>query len=126
MAHRVTAAGEEEDSRPMSNSQAAPTSVMLQEFKRGRLALMAAFLGFALSPMYLMVYSFGLFVVPLSSEFGWSRSELGLALTISGLLTALVSPVAGWIADRFGTHLMVPLSMLVAAGCFAARQCRIA
>lgn len=93
---------------------------MLQEFRDGRIALLAAFLGFALSPMYLMVYSFGLFVVPLSTEFGWSRSEMGLALTISGLLTALASPAAGWIADRFGTHVMVPLSMLLAAGCFAA------
>ncbi|WP_160289750.1 MFS transporter [Novosphingobium pentaromativorans] len=106
--------------RRSRSSAARPLSTMASELRDGWVALLAAFTGFALSPMYLMVYSFGLFIAPLSNEFNWSRSEMGLTLTISGLLTALVSPPAGWIADRYGTRYMVPLSMLLAAGCFAA------
>ncbi|MFG1297740.1 MFS transporter [Xanthobacter variabilis] len=46
---------------------------------------------------------FGLFLVPMSREFGWGRDVFGLAVAIQNLLWGLGSPFAGAIADRFGT-----------------------
>ncbi|MFG1477724.1 MFS transporter [Xanthobacter sp. V4C-4] len=46
---------------------------------------------------------FGLFLVPMSRDFGWGRDVFGLAVAIQNLLWGLGSPFAGAIADRFGT-----------------------
>jgi MFS family permease len=46
---------------------------------------------------------FGLFLVPMSREFGWGRDVFGLAVALQNLLWGLGSPFAGAIADRFGT-----------------------
>lgn len=46
---------------------------------------------------------FGLFLVPMSRDFGWGRDVFGLAVAIQNLLWGVGSPFAGAIADRFGT-----------------------
>ena len=46
-------------------------------------------------------FSFGVFLKPLTDDFGWSRGSLSGALVIAGLSTGLLRPFAGWFADRF-------------------------
>ena len=46
-------------------------------------------------------FSFGVFLTPLTDEFGWSRGSLSGALAVAGLATALMRPFAGALADRF-------------------------
>ena len=46
-------------------------------------------------------FSFGVFLTPLTDDFGWSRGGLSGALAIAGLATALMRPLAGAAADRF-------------------------
>jgi len=60
---------------------------------------------------------FGLFLVPMSNEFGWGRDVFGLAVAIQNLLWGLGSPFAGAIADRFGTvRVLCGGSIVYAAG----------
>ncbi len=60
---------------------------------------------------------FGLFLVPMSREFGWGRDVFGLAVAIQNLLWGLGSPFAGAIADRFGTvRVMWAGALIYAAG----------
>jgi MFS family permease len=47
--------------------------------------------------------SFGLFVEPLSEGRGWSREVFALAIAIQNILWGLGQPVAGAIADRYGS-----------------------
>jgi len=47
--------------------------------------------------------SLGLFLTPLSAENGWGRDVFALALAIQNLLWGIGQPLAGGIADRFGT-----------------------
>ena len=47
--------------------------------------------------------AFGLFLVPMSNDFGWDRGVFSFALAIQNLLWGLGSPFAGAVADRFGT-----------------------
>jgi MFS family permease len=46
--------------------------------------------------------SAGLFLLPMSADYGWGRDVFGLALAIQNLLWGIGSPFAGAIADRFG------------------------
>ncbi|ABE43992.1 MFS transporter [Polaromonas sp. JS666] len=50
----------------------------------------------------IMQFTFGVFLLPLTKEFGWSRSTTSFALVIGLTMTALFVPVAGRLIDRFG------------------------
>lgn len=47
---------------------------------------------------------YGVFLVAIAGEFGWSRARVGGALAVLSLATAVASPSAGRIADRFGVR----------------------
>ena len=48
--------------------------------------------------------AFGVFIYPLSEEFGWSQGSITLAYALSSIVTALISPLAGSLGDRFGAR----------------------
>src|SRR4030088_125916 len=58
----------------------------------------------------------GFFVQPMSREFSWGRDVFGLALAIQNLMWGLGQPVAGAIADRFGTLRVICVGALLYAG----------
>lgn len=64
--------------------------------------------------------SFGLFVVPLSQEFGWGRGEISAAFTIMSLSVALLAPVAGTLIDRYGPRRLLLPSIVAFAIVMAA------
>jgi len=47
--------------------------------------------------------SFGLFLRPLSQDLGWGREVFAFAIAVQNLLWGLSQPLAGALADRFGT-----------------------
>ena len=66
--------------------------------------------------------TFGFFMQPMSREFSWGRDVFGLALAIQNLLWGLGQPIAGAIADRFGSLRIICLgALLYAAGLFTMR-----
>jgi MFS family permease len=48
------------------------------------------------------IYALGAFMVPLSTEFGWSRAEVSSGITVSNSGTAILGLVVGWLVDRLG------------------------
>lgn len=54
--------------------------------------------------------TFGLFMLPLQQELGWSRGDIAFSLTLTTLLTPLVVPLIGWTIDH------VPLRPLILWG----------
>lgn len=46
--------------------------------------------------------AFMVFVLPLETEFGWTRSDITTAYSIYLIVTGLMSPLAGMALDRFG------------------------
>ena len=80
----------------------------------------ASTLGLMFSQGTLLLYTFGVFVGPLSAEFGWSRTQVTLALAISQWSFAASAPVWGALIDRVGPRpvllsSVVALSALVAS-----------
>lgn len=59
------------------------------------------------------VATLSIFVEPLTQEFGWSRTALSGAVSLGGLLAALVSPLIGPMLDRRGSRLVLCLAVLV-------------
>lgn len=46
--------------------------------------------------------SFGVFQIPIASQFGWPRAEFSLAIAIQNLAWGVGQPIFGAIAERFG------------------------
>jgi len=59
------------------------------------------------------VATLSVFVEPLTREFGWSRTALSGAVSVGGLLAAVVSPLIGPLLDRRGSRLVLCAAILV-------------
>src|SRR5512145_1163667 len=64
----------------------------------------------------LLVYTFGIFLKPLTEEFAWSRQAVSLAFGIAAIALAAASPALGYLIDRFGARQII-LSCLTIFGC---------
>lgn len=49
-------------------------------------------------------HGFGLFLPPMSSEFGWGREVFAFAIALQNLIWGLAQPFTGAVADRFGAQ----------------------
>ncbi|MBS0518519.1 MAG: MFS transporter [Proteobacteria bacterium] len=53
-----------------------------------------------------------IFVAPMTHEFGWSRTQMGGAVSLGGLLAAVLSPMIGPMLDRRGARLVLCAAVL--------------
>ena len=61
--------------------------------------------------------------VALEAQFGWSRTQLGLALSLTRIEGSISGPIAGYLADRFGVRLLIFGGLLImTAGFFLFSQ----
>jgi len=51
------------------------------------------------------------FVAPMTQEFGWSRTAISGAVSVGGILAAIISPVIGPFLDRSGARLVLCLAV---------------
>ena len=63
--------------------------------------------------------TFGTFLIPVTTEFGWSRSAFAMTLTIVSLIGVFMFPIAGGIADRYGARPVVIVGNVVFAASVA-------
>ncbi len=92
----------------------------MSEFWSGWKALIAATMGLACGLATVPYYSLSSFMVPMNAEFGWSRSEIGVAATILTIVLFITGPVMGRFADRYGARRLalpsaIMLSLAIAA-----------
>lgn len=52
-------------------------------------------------------HGFGLFLTPMSDEFGWGRETFALAIALQNLIWGLTQPLTGALADRVGAKKVV-------------------
>lgn len=61
------------------------------------------------------IYAMGLFIEPLSREFGWTRAQISSGLSTTALFAVPLSPVVGALIDKWGSRrLAIPGVILVA------------
>jgi MFS family permease len=65
------------------------------------LILAAAFCGAFVSFGSILIFTFSVFLKPLTAEFGWTRAQVSLAFTVAALTVAACSPFMGRLLDRY-------------------------
>ena len=64
--------------------------------------------------------NFGLFIKPMGDSLGIGRAWFGWAQTIRQISSALTSPPVGWLIDRYGSRVMLPIAAIVTASAMVA------
>lgn len=70
------------------------------EWRTGWQVVAASMAGFMLASFY--SYTFGAFIGPIEQEFGWSRAQISIGLSVITLSAAILTPILGWVIDRIG------------------------
>lgn len=81
--------------------------------RAGRLVVLAAFCGVMVSFGSLVVFTFSVFLKPLTAEFGWSRESTSAAFGIAAMTIAVASPFLGRLLDRYGPRPVILPCMIV-------------
>jgi MFS family permease len=81
--------------------------------KSGVLTTLGAVCGLALGPSVIAVLTISAYIQPIEQEFGWSRVQVSLAFTLVAYMIVLVSPIQGWLVDRYGPRRTVLTSIPV-------------
>ena len=53
------------------------------------------------------------FMFPLAEELGWSRTLIAGAASFGGVAATVVSPIVGWLVDRYGARVVLATSVVV-------------
>jgi MFS family permease len=73
-----------------------------QEWRTGWTLVLACFVGFSFFSM--PVATTGVFVEPISDEFGWGRTLASAGVSVTAAVTALLAPAFGMMIDRYGAR----------------------
>ena len=60
--------------------------------------------------------NFGLFIKPMGDELGIGRAAFGWAQTARQGASSATSPLIGWLLDRYGSRVMLPVAALATGG----------
>lgn len=91
-------------------------AVRVRESDRGYYGwrvVMAACLGVMVGFGSLYVYTFGVFMKPLSAEFGWSREAISRGFGLAALSMAVGSPLIGHCLDRYRPRRVILLCLTI-------------
>jgi MFS family permease len=81
------------------------------EWSAGSPLLAAAFIGLLVCTGPLVVQSFGFFIIPLATEFHWTRGQVAGASAVALIGLALAGPLHGLAIDRLGPRLPILFSV---------------
>ncbi len=81
--------------------------------------VLAAHFGVMVSFGSLLVFTFSIFLKPLSAEFGWSREAVSRAFGLAAITVAVCSPVLGKWLDRHGPRRIILPCMAIFGIAFA-------
>ena len=83
-----------------------------QEWRRGWPLALSCLSGMTVASIAL--YVIGSLTGPIEQEFGWSRAQIMLGLTVSTLVGALLGPFVGMLLDRWGPRRIALPGVVVA------------
>jgi MFS family permease len=61
-------------------------------------------------------FSFGVFLKPLTAQFGWDRASVAFMASISVFVSGLLQPGLGWLVDRWGPKFILTYGLFI-LGC---------
>ena len=91
----------------LQTAESAPTLTEFDLDYYGWRVVLAACLGVMAGFGSLFVYTFAVFVKPLSAQFGWNREAISLGFGLAAVTLGLISPLLGRWIDRFGPRRII-------------------
>lgn len=85
------------------------------KFFYGWWIVVVAGIGLCLGYAPIIVYSFTVFIKPLTQELHSNRASISLAFTLANLMTSISSPLVGQLADRFGARRIILITSTIFA-----------
>ncbi len=85
----------------------------VSEWKASWTLVAASFIGFMFHSM--PVSALSAYIAPLEAEFGWSRTFISFGITVGSGVSALMMPLIGAMADRFGSRRVVLPGIVLSA-----------
>lgn len=82
--------------------------------------LLGCFIGMGVAMPAILLVPLGLFLKPVTTEFGWSRTDFSILISIASLFNAIAMPAAGFLVDRFGAPRVAALGTALGCGSYAA------
>jgi MFS family permease len=79
--------------------------------RSGMLTTLGATIGLAFGPSVIANLTVTGYITPIEREFGWSRVDVSFAFTLVAYMIVLVSPLQGWLVDRYGPRRVVLTSI---------------
>lgn len=89
-----------------------PGASRVSEFRNGWRVLVSALLGVACGASPLPFNVLPLVLGPIHAEYGWDFATIASGVTIFGIIAALLAPVYGGLADRFGVRRVAIASLI--------------
>jgi MFS family permease len=87
------------------------------EWRRAPMLPVAAALGYATSVIH--IYGLGPYIEPISTGFGWTRTQTTLGLTLQTLVAAVFAIPLGVLVDRIGPRWLGLFGVVATTGAFA-------
>lgn len=84
------------------------------------LVVFGSTIGLVVSNAPIMVFTFGVFLKPITEEMGWSRGTVSLSVTLFAITSGLITPVLGRLTDRWGVRRVLLLAITLFAASVAA------
>ena len=88
-----------------------------QEWREGWGAVVSAALGVGMAAV--VAYGLGAFMAPLTAEFGWTRAQIALAISITSIVAGVGAPFVGMVVDRLGARLVALAGTLFTCAAYA-------
>lgn len=84
------------------------------------LVLLGCFIGMGLAMPAMLMQPLGLFLKPMTADFGWSRTEFSGIIAFAALCNAITMPIAGYLVDRFGARPIIAIGTVLGCISYAA------
>lgn len=114
--------GAHEFDPPRKNAHLCEPAVLNQsgisehpKFFYGWWIVVVAGIGLCLGYAPIIVYSFSVFIKPLTQDLHSNRASISLAFTLANIMTSISSPLVGRLADRFGARGVIVIASTIFA-----------
>jgi len=97
----------------MQSGKGEAMTTSVSEWKASWTLVLASFIGFLFHSM--PVSALSAYIAPLEAEFGWSRTFISGGISVGSAISALLMPVVGAMADRYGSRRVVLPGIVLAA-----------
>jgi MFS family permease len=87
------------------------TTATSEASRGGILTTLGATVGLAFGPSVIANLTVSAYITPIEQETGWSRVDVSFAFTLVAYMIVLISPLQGFLVDRFGARRVVLTSI---------------